>query len=66
MTFGNVLHHELLFKLNSQGIYRNLLILFERYLSQHTQYGAISNQASSLNFFSTGVPQGSILGPFFH
>ena len=42
-AFDSVPHRELLLKLNSQGISRNFLVLFECYLSQHTQYVSIGS-----------------------
>jgi len=57
-------HKILLQKLHYYGIRNNSLLLLQNYLSQRTQFVAQDNVKSNTTEITTGVPQGSILGPF--
>lgn len=59
------LNHELLLKkLQYYGIRGQPLRLFQSYLGYRKQYVCCNNFNSTINKISSGVPQGSILGPF--
>ena len=53
----------LLQKLKHYGIHDTALALFESYLSNRQQYVDYNGTESKLEYITTGVPQGSILGP---
>ena len=50
-------------KLGYYGIRGILLMWFESYLSQRTEYAEVDNFKSSHQTITNGVHQGSILGP---
>ena len=62
-TFDTLDHVILLQKLNYHGIKSVELKLFKDYLQNRTQYVSYDNTNSDMYRISTGVPQGSILGP---
>ena len=62
-AFDTIDHHLLLAKLNSYGIGRNELNWFNDYLTNRSQTVSFQNVLSPPSIISSGVPQGSILGP---
>lgn len=62
-AFDRVPHSELLWKLEQMGLGGKLLELIRAYLSQRQQFVNIGNEDSELRLVTSGVPQGSILGP---
>ena len=62
-TFDAVDHEILLEKLSHYGIREIANEWFSSYLTKRKQYVIIGNQVLTLNEITTGVPQGSALGP---
>ena len=62
-AFDSVTHSKLLKKLHSLGLPFHLINWLQSYLWSHSQSVRISNSLSSSLPVSSGVPQGSILGP---
>ena len=57
-------NHELLIeKLHILGIKENEKLWFKSYLTSRTQCVSVNDSMSTPNVISSGVPQGSILGP---
>jgi len=62
-AFDTVPHNGLLNKLFRYGIQDQPLSWFQSYLTNRTQSVSIENHLSSAANISSGVPQGSVLGP---
>ena len=62
-AFDTVDHELLLGVLSKQGITGTLLEWFRSYLIGRQQYVSIGTQNSPLHALTSGVPQGSVLGP---
>ena len=62
-AFDTINHSIMLHKLNKYGFKNTELLWFKSYLQNRKQYVSHDNSLSSSSVISTGVPQGSILGP---
>ena len=61
--FNRVWHDGLLFKLKEKGIGGTLLVWLKSYLTNRKQRVTIKGQCSEWVDITSGVPQGSVLGP---
>ncbi len=62
-AFDTLDHSILINKIKYYGINQNELNLFESYLRNRKQFVDIGGAKSEMLQISTGVPQGSVLGP---
>jgi len=62
-AFDRVWHKGLLHKLKSTGVSGELLLWFKNYLTDRQQRVVLPGASSQWKVLSSGVPQGSILGP---
>ena len=63
-AFDTIDHEVLLAKLEMYGFRGPIFHLIQNYLQNRNQYVFHQGKNSSLSTVTTGVPQGSILGPF--
>ena len=64
-TFDSVDHKILIDKLEHYGVRGNGIKLLKSYLTNRKQYFSTNDNGSKKIFVATGLPQDSVLGPFF-
>ena len=64
-AFDKVWHDGLLFKLKNYGISGFLFTIIEDFLANRQQRVVLNGKSSSWSSITTGVLQGSVLGPLF-
>ena len=63
-AFDKVWHDGLIFKLEQNGVSGTSLNLFKNYLMNRKQRVVLNGTAAEYGNVISGVPQGSVLGPF--
>ena len=63
-AFDRVNHHGILYRLSSVGIGGSVLYVLTQYLSNLSQFVLVDGCRCKLVNVVSGVPQGSVLGPF--
>ena len=63
-AFDKIWHEGLIFKLQQNGVEGYLLRLLKNYLSKRKQRVVLNGKSSQWGEIKSGVPKGSVLGPF--
>ena len=63
-AFDRLKHDVILARLSTCDLPLSIVSWFQSYLRDRTQFVRIGNEKSSLALVTSGVPQGSVVGPF--
>ena len=64
-AFDRVWHEGIIFKLKQMGVEGDALNIIKSFLADHEQRVVLDGQVSNWESVEAGVPQGSILGPYY-